>query len=378
MANAGAAYAGLSKAVPRERPFGPYRLLAKLEHTGLYESFLARSVKAPHTLKLVRRLHHHLERQSGYVEMFREQARIASRLDHPNIVRALDQGAIDGRHFVAYEWLHGQPLARAVKRLCVDGRGMAPSLALYIIDQILDALDHAHGLPSDPEDGAIIHGEVAPGNVLLTYDGRVVLLGFGAIRPNDPRLKPELTAVHGGYAYASPEQAKGTDVDRRSDVWSAGVLLWEMLAGRHLFTNPSEMAVLRQLLHGAIPALEDVVEVPKPLARAVGAALCRDRDLRPASARLLMERLATASPERAGPDELAAKVKELFAGEEAKDRSLLEELTGLSVERLIDDIPSEPPPPEAAHGRATRRSHAVAIGVALVVALGLAGAFVHF
>jgi serine/threonine-protein kinase len=369
MANAGAAYAGLSKAVPRERPFGPYRLLAKLEHTGLYESFLARPAKAPQTLQLVRRLHHHLERQPGYVEMFREQARIAARVVHPNVVRVLDQGEIERRHFVAYEWLHGQPLARAVKRLCGENRGMPLPLALHVVDRILEALEYAHTLPPD-EDGTIVHGEVSPGNVVLTYDGRVVLLGFGAIRPNDPRLKPELTAVHGGYGYASPEQAKGTDVDRRSDVWSAGVLLWELVAGRHLFTASSEMAIMRQLLHGELPVLEDVVPVPKPLARAVGSALCRDRDLRPPAARVLMDRLAAAEPARADAEELAAKVRELFVAEEAKDRMLLEELTGLSVERLIE-FTSDPPPPSS-HEVERRRSRALALGFAMAVALGLA------
>jgi serine/threonine-protein kinase len=350
-------------------------LLAKLEHTGFYESFLARPVEAPQTLKLIRRLHSHLERQPGYVEMFCEQARIASRIVHPNVVRVLDQGAFEGRHYVTYEWLHGQPLGRAVKRLCGEGRGMPLPLALHIADRILDALEYAHGLAPDPDDGAIVHGEVSPGNVLLGYDGRVVLLGFGAIRPNDPRLRPELTAVHGGYGYASPEQGKGTDVDRRSDVWSAGVLLWEMLAGRHLFVDPSEMAVLRQLLHGEIAKLEDVApDVPKSLARVVSAALCRDRDLRPPSAHAFMDRLRAASDERAGTEELAARMKALFVAEEGKDRMLLEELMGLSVERLID-FPSEPPPPPALTDApiAPHRSRNVMIAVAVAAALGLAG-----
>jgi hypothetical protein len=148
------------------------------------------------------------------------------------------------------------------------------------------------------------------------------------------------------------------------------VLLWELIAGRHLFTDSSEMAIMRQLLHGEIPVLEDVVDVPKPLARAVGSALCRDRDLRPPSARVLIDRLAAAEPARADADELAAKVRALFAAEEAKDRMLLEELTGLSVERLIDvtsDPPPEPPRPAGA-----QRSRAVAIGLAMAVAFGLA------
>lgn len=323
MSGQGAAYVGLSKAVPRERPFGEFRLLAKIEHSGLYEGFLAHLADRPAELRLLRRLHSHLERQPDYLAMFVEQGEVAARVEHPSAARVFERGEIGGRHYAAYEWLDGQTVRRLLE--ANGAEGLPLPIAVRIVDDVLEVLDAAHR----SGDASLVHGEVSPDNVLVTYDGRVVLVGFGGIRPTDPRLRPELTSVSSGYRYAAPEQAKGGTVDRRVDVWSAGGLLWEMLAGRPLLNAKAEAAVLTQLLHGEIAAIDEVVPaVPKALARAVGSALCRDPDLRPATARVFLERLAHACPERATTDELAALVRGAFAADRRTDQKLLADLTG--------------------------------------------------
>ncbi len=351
----GTAYAGLAKSVPRTRPFGEYRLLAKVEHSGLAEGFLARLADRPRELRLVRRLHGHLERLPGYVAMFAEQGERASRVEHPSAVRVLERGEIGGRHFTAYEWLEGRTLGQLLAERGAAG-GLPVPVALRIAGDVVAALDAAQ---RSGEPGAVAHGDVSPDDVVLTFDGRVVLVGFGAIRPNDPRLSPELTAVSGGYGHAAPESARGEAVDVRADVWSVGVLLWESIAGRPLFAEKSEAAVLRRLLGGEIGSLDEVAGAPKPLARVVAACLCRDRDLRPATPAALAERLARVCPERADDAELAAIVRATFPDAAREDARILAELTGRRS-ALVD-----------ARSAASTTSPAMLVGLVIALAVAL-------
>ncbi|WP_236607668.1 serine/threonine-protein kinase [Sandaracinus amylolyticus] len=268
--------------------FDEYVLVGKLGHGGMAEVFLALS-QGPNgfrKLLVIKRLHAHMKDEPQIVEMFLDEAKLAARLHHPNVVQTNKVGSHRGHHFLAMEYLDGQPLNRVIKRTRDDHGVIPPPIAARVVSDALDGLHYAH--EARDYDGTplqIVHRDVSPHNLFVTYDGQVKLLDFGIAKAVTQESNTRTGLIKGKFAYIAPEQARGEVVDRRADLWSMGITLWECLAGRRLFRGASDVAILHATLNDEIPRLGDVVTgVPDELARIVDKSLQRNPDRRYATA----------------------------------------------------------------------------------------------
>jgi serine/threonine protein kinase len=234
-----------------------------------------------HRPVVIKRLHPHFNEDPRLVEMFLDEARLLTQLDHPHIVKTLEAGVIDGRCCIAMEYLEGQPLQRLMRRANERG-GLAAHVAVSIAISVLDGLHYSHeirdarGLPLE-----IVHRDVSPQNVFVSNDGQVKVLDFGIAKANSQEGRTATGVVKGKVGYIAPEQARAEQVDRRADVWSTGVVLWEALTGARLFKADTDAATLGLTLQGQIPSAGSRRPgIPQELETALGRALQRDPDLR--------------------------------------------------------------------------------------------------
>jgi serine/threonine-protein kinase len=193
------------------------------------------------------------------VQMFLDEARVAARLNHPNIVQTLEVGSDEGRCFLAMEYLDGQSLRRVIHRASAANTPLPLQTHLRILVDVLSALDYAHSLREfDGTPLGIVHRDVSPQNVILTYEGHVKLIDFGIAKTVLASAETREGIVKGKVKYMPPEQATGQPVDARTDVFAVGVLLWEALAGRGPWHGESDVAIFRSLMSGVVPRLSHV------------------------------------------------------------------------------------------------------------------------
>lgn len=288
-----------ASSLPIMGPFGKYQLVRRIGAGGMAEVFLARTAVAQGLSKelVIKKIHPEHARSQRFVSMFVAEAEIALGLNHPNIVQVFDFGKVDGSFFLAMEHIDGLDL---VHLLAATGRAQRPlpfELAAYIVQETARGLDYAHRKTDDF--GAplgIVHRDVSPQNVLVSWDGAVKIVDFGVARARG--IDEDTGVLKGKYRYMSPEQARGEDVDRRSDVFSAGVVLFELCCGRPLFLGQGKEA-LAQVRSGAIVRPREVnPAIPATLEEVLLEALAfhpddrfqSARDLQSALGRFLLER----------------------------------------------------------------------------------------
>jgi serine/threonine-protein kinase len=269
--------------------------------------------------------------ETRFVEMLLDEARIATRLNHANIVQTVEVGSVDGRYFIVMEYLAGQSLRRTIRTLKSErGTGLSPALSGCVVLQVLQALDYAHNLRGfDGSSLHLIHRDVTPSNVVLTYDGQVKLLDFG-IAKAVLRWQQQTQAgiVKGKLRYMAPEQAAGGTIDHRADLYSVGVMLWQLLTGQQLWKELDSINFLRRLGRGPIEALSTInPEIPASLSGVCERALAFDREERYGSASEFMndleDALTTASL-LATPRQVGQLVSELFESERLGTNHIIE------------------------------------------------------
>ncbi len=298
------------------------------------------------------------------VEMFLREARLATMLDHPNIVRALDYGEVDGELFLALEYIEGQPLSRVLRALSESGGEFGTALTAFVMAQVCEGLHAAHEL----RDGsgaalALVHRDVSPQNVMLGYDGSVRLLDFGVAKINTESAT-KTGEVKGKTAYMSPEQAMGDAVDRRSDLFSVGALIFECITLRRMWGDGTDMDVIRKLALELPPQLDTAKHgAPAELVALHSGLVARSVAERPASALEVATRLRALVPQDL---DAAASLRELLAerfGDQAAEwrerlTASLEEITPDHARELRDSLPSRRPSngvATVAHGRPRSR-----------------------
>ncbi|HEY8074792.1 MAG TPA: protein kinase [Labilithrix sp.] len=263
--------------VPRR--LGPYVIGRKLGAGGMATVFAARQ-EGTHVKRLValKVLSANISKDDEEHRSFMREALLATRLEHPNIVRTYDVGEVDGTLYLAMELVHGASLSACTK--AAEGPSPIP-VALKIVGDIARALHAAHEL-EDPEKGhlGVVHQDVSPQNILIGYDGAIKLVDFGVARFGT--LEGSRTeSLRGKPSYASPEQIAGKNIDRRTDVFALGVILWELLTGARLFKRETSAATYLAVLQDPIKDVRDVNPfIPDDLAAAVAKALERERDKR--------------------------------------------------------------------------------------------------
>lgn len=313
-----------------------YTKLMSLGRGGMGEAFLAVStgaagVRKPCVLKL---LHGELLAEPSARQLFFHEAQIASKLDHPAIVCAYDFGEDDdGTFYLAMEYVHGQPWSRVRAHL---SPARLPLVAhVRILRDLLDALDHAHDFVDfDGRPLGVVHRDVAPGNVMVDYSGRVKLLDFGIAKSTDAKSQLVGSGFRGKLPYVSPEQIAGFKVDRRADVYAVGAMLWESIARKKRGDGPAE-DVLAARLKDTEPRIEDVVpNADRELVAVCGKALALRPSDRFSSAAEMASRLdswlATREeecPRKAWAPNVRAKYEEERA---VVHKALLDEVGALS------------------------------------------------
>ena len=253
---------------------GRYRVLSHIADGGMATVYLALDTRLDREVAL-KVMRPGLAGDETFVSRFRREARSAARLSHPNVVAVFDQGEDDGNIFLAMEYVPGQTLREVMQ---AEGP-LTPRAALDFLDPMLQALASAHR-------AGIIHRDVKPENVILREDGTVKVADFGLARAVTTQTTAAQTGMLlGTVAYLSPEQVERGIADARSDVYAAGLILFEMLTGTKAFTGDTPIHVAYQHVHGSVPAPSSrVADVPPELDTLVALATSRDPDQRPADA----------------------------------------------------------------------------------------------
>ncbi len=261
--------------------FGKYELIRRVGAGGMAEVYLARTPVAQGLNKqlVIKKIHPAFARSRQFVSMFIDEARIALGLNHPNIVQVFDFGQVGQSFFLAMEFIEGVDVLRLMQEMAAAGKAVPLDLAAYIVQQIARGLDYAHRKTDEFGDPlGIVHRDISPQNALVSWDGAVKIVDFGIARARD--IKEEEGTIKGKFAYMPPEQATGLPVDRRADVFAAGVVLFELVCGRPLYKGKGK-EVLAQARAGAIPSPRQInPEVPKDLEATILKALSFDPDSR--------------------------------------------------------------------------------------------------
>jgi serine/threonine protein kinase len=292
-----------------------YRVLKPLSEGGMAEIFLAvhqgmAGFQKLTVLKKIRRKM--LERRQVAVTLFLNEARIAASLNHPNIVQTFEVGEHGGDLFIAMEYVHGVDVRQLLKAYVAQKRDVAPEYPLYVAAQITAALHHAHtarDLTGRPLN--IVHRDVSPSNVLIGFDGHVKLLDFGVATALGEQM---IDGVVGKFPYMSPEQAQGETLDGRSDIFSLGIVLYEMYAKKSLFGRGEDHLTLRAVIQDPIPPLTNF-GVPDYIDEVVQKALVRNINERYQDARafgVAVENCLRRLSANVGAQQLSALLKQMF------------------------------------------------------------------
>jgi len=324
----------------RPEPTGPerigrYELCFELASGGMATVYLARVDGASGFEKLValKRIHRHLAKEKKYVDMFLDEAKIASRITHPNVCSVFDFGHADGEYYIAMEYLVGEPLSRLCGKVARDQEQRRhPLLPLRMASIIADAcegLHAAHELKDANGDLLhVVHRDVSPRNLFITYDGSVQVVDFGLASARQRMHHTATGQMKGTFAYMAPEQLAGGSIDRRVDIWSLGVALWEMLTLKRLFRHDTTANTMHAVLYDdLVPPSAHRSQIPEELDEIVMKALERDPKKRWQSAREMgraIRQFLGTQQEIVGPAELSDWMGAVFPQGEARKSQLME------------------------------------------------------
>ena len=306
-------------------PLGPYVLVRRLATGGMAEIFLARR-EGPEGFArelVVKRILPHLAQDPAFTAMFLEEARIAAKLTHPNVVQVYDFGEVDGSWYLAMELVRGVDLRalieRSVQKAYHERRPGAIPVhhAAKIMSLVCEGLAHAHAVVIDGQSASLVHRDVSPSNVLISFEGAVKVADFGIAKADTGKSRDDtrIGLVKGKYAYMSPEQARGERLDARSDLFNVGTLLFESITGDTLMPHHDYRASKLMSAAGRIPNPERLDQLPPKLAEVCHRALAADREHRYRDALALRADLETflrSCPEASDQVEIGHYVRSLF------------------------------------------------------------------
>jgi serine/threonine protein kinase len=310
--------------------FGKYDLLALLATGGMAEIWLARvsGMAGFEKLVVIKRLLDKLAIDPEYVEMFLDEARINARLTHSNIVQVLELGQVEGKYFMAMEFVPGLSVSQVGKRATKQLGDVPQEVACGIIAQACSGLHYAH--EKTMPDGTplnIIHRDVSPQNLILTYEGLVKVLDFGIAKADHRQSQTRTGLVKGKFSYMSPEQCLGQGLDRRNDVFALGIVLFELCTARRLFKRGSTYQTYTAITNADVPAPRTLNKnVSEEIEAVILRALAKKREDRYDTAEAMGDALEQAMRKtglRGAATDLARFMTDKFAAEEAEQRRLI-------------------------------------------------------
>jgi len=323
--------------------FGNYYLLEKVAVGGMAELFKARQRGVHDFEKIVaiKRILPHLSDNDEFVRMFIDEAKLAAQLTHPNICQIFDLGKAMGFYYIAMEFVDGRDLRSLLRKVREYRLPVPEPLAAAITMKVASALDYAHRKRGiNDKELKLVHRDISPQNILISYEGAVKLVDFGIAKAATKSTQTMAGALKGKLLYMSPEQALGGALDGRSDIYSLGLVLFELLTGERCFQADSELGVLEKVRMGKVLEVRTVNPAVSPeMAAIVNKALNRDVDHRYVSARFLerdLKNLLVKTSSEPTEHDLAEYVNMVLKG----SRGELEEL-------LRHRYPAVQPPPSA-------------------------------
>ena len=234
---------------------GHYEVIERIAVGGMAEIYrgIARGAEGFERPVVIKKVHPRFSQDERFVKMLINEAKITASLDHPNIVQIVDLGTSqEGEHFIVMEYVDGHDLRAVIDQSRQMGISLALDSVLNVMAEVCDALDHAHRLVDhDGKPLHVIHRDVSPSNILISYSGEVKLTDFGVARYG--RDASQVGSLKGKLAYMSPEQARGFPLDHRSDIFSAGAIIFELLLNRRVFTATTDIEMLHAVRAAEIP-----------------------------------------------------------------------------------------------------------------------------
>ncbi len=299
---------------------GRYRVVDEIGVGGMASVHLAR-MDGPGGFQkwvAIKRIHPHLVEDDQFVDMFLDEARIAAGINHANVAQVFDLGKDDNTYWIAMEYLHGEPLREVMRRAEERGQRIGPELAARICADAAEGLHAAHELRG--KNGqllGLVHRDVTPHNLFLTYDGYTKVVDFGIAKVADRLASTRAGTLKGKLAYMSPEQVRGAEVDRTTDIFALGVVLWEITTNQRLFRMDTDLDTLEKVQACQVPPPSTIVPgYPPELEQVVLKALAKRKQDRYQTAREFSRALQTflvRSGHFVGPEEVAQFVRTVFA-----------------------------------------------------------------
>ncbi len=326
----------------KPEPFGNYLLIEKVSTGGMAEIQKALMVSGESFKKLVaiKRLLPAVAEDEEFANMFIDEANIAGQLHHANIAQVYDLGKLNEHFFIAMEYVQGRDLRALFERLKKIKRGIPLSMAVFIISKVCEGLDYAHrkkdaqGRPLN-----IVHRDISPPNILLSFEGDVKIVDFGIAQAQRKLTQTQAGILKGKFGYMSPEQVRGFPLDRRSDIFSLGIVLYEMITGRRLFVGSSDYNTLEKVRSAEIKKPSEInPHVSADLERVVMRALERDLNQRYQWASEFQDDLnrylygQTATYTRQNLSEFMSGI---FSEDIEAERKRMEDLEKINVEELL-------------------------------------------
>ncbi len=298
---------------------GRYRVVDEIGIGGMASVHLAR-MDGPGGFQkwvAVKKIHPHLVEDESFVQMFLDEARVAARISHPNVATVFDLGKHEDTYWIAMEYLHGEPLREVMRRTEELGTAMPPEIACRVIADAAEGLHAAHELlGKNGEKLGLVHRDVTPHNLFVTYDGVTKVVDFGIAKFSSRMSHTRAGTLKGKLAYMSPEQVHGEGIDRRTDIFALGVVLWELTTGQRLFRMESDLDTLAKVQECNVPRPSTLIRgYPVDLEKIVMKALAKNRGERFRTAREFSRALQSLLMRRGlfiASDEVAAYTQSIF------------------------------------------------------------------
>ncbi len=357
----------------RLTPFGKYFLLERINVGGMAEVYKAKTVGVEGFEKIVaiKRILPSVAEDEEFIKMFVDEAKITSQLSHANLAQTFDLGKIDDTFYIAMEYVPGKDLRAVFERQQRRGVRMPLPLAAWVVSRVCEGLDYAHRKrDTSGRELHIVHRDVSPQNIILSYEGEVKLIDFGIAKAANKITKTQAGILKGKFGYMSPEQVRGLPLDGRSDIFAAGVVLYELCTGERLFTGSSDFSVLEKVQQAKVtPPTQVEPSIPLKLERVILKALAREPEDRyqfAADIAADLTRFLLESQQRpVTRDDVAAFMKTTFPEDERREADSparrppprLEEPSRKSAPRLeelpkpADDLREKEKPPAPAPRR---------------------------
>ncbi len=333
-------------------PFGKYYLLERINTGGMAEVFRAKAygVEGFERLVAVKRILSNIAEDKEFIKMFIDEAKIAVQLNHANIAQIFDLGVVDNSYYIALEHIHGRDLRNIFDRCRTLGEPMPIAQACFIVMKMCEGLDYAHNKRDQSgRELNLVHRDVSPQNILVSFEGEVKVIDFGIAKAAGKGAKTQAGILKGKFGYMSPEQVRGLPIDRRSDIFSCGIVLYELLTGERLFVGESDFSTLEKVRNVEIlPPSTYNRKIPDELERIVLKALAKDVDERYANAIDLHDELQAfvyTAGEFYSRKDLAAWTKRVFTKEIDEETAKLESYRQLKAPTDPPKPPPTKPPP---------------------------------